>query len=470
MRGTAPGSVEGVKQRPLAVALVAVGVVALAVTIGLLLPRAVTPPPPIDSEGLRDAVTADALKGHLDALQQAADANGGNRAAGTPGFAASADYVAGRLEAAGYQVQRQQFSYDRPDYSQATLQQRSPTVRAYTVLRDFQPLTFSGTGTVTAAVTAVDLNLAGDRRNTSGCEAGDFAGFPRGSIALVQRGTCAFGVKAGNAVAAGASAVIVLNQGDDPSRRGLFAGTLGRQAAVPVLATSYERGAEWAGNPGTTLALSVAATTTRVSTENLIADTATGSPERTIVVGAHLDGVEAGPGINDNASGTAAVLETAIQFAELGIQPAARVRFAFWSGEEDGLYGSRHYVGQLGEDGRRTTALYLNLDMIGSPNPVPAVYAATGRPTGSEALQAVLTEFLTAQGITPQTVDFDASDHAPFLAAGIAAGGLFTGADDGADPCYHQACDRVDTVDLAMLEVMADAAAHATLSFAQAEG
>ena len=129
MRGTAPGSVEGVKQRPLAVALVAVGVVALAVTIGLLLPRAVTPPPPLDSEGLRAAVTAEALKGHLDALQQAADANGGNRAAGTPGFAASADYVAGRLEAAGYQVQRQQFSYDRPDYSQATLQQRSPTVR-----------------------------------------------------------------------------------------------------------------------------------------------------------------------------------------------------------------------------------------------------------------------------------------------------------------------------------------------------
>ena len=296
------------KPRPLTVALVAVGVVALAVTIGLLLPRAVTPPTPVDSGRLRDAITSQALTGHLEALQQAADAHGGNRAAGTPGFTASADYVAGRLEQAGYRVQRQQFSYERPDYSRATLQQRSPRLRGYTVLRDFQPLTFSGTGTVTAAVTPVDLNLAGDRRNTSGCETADFTGFPRGSIALVQRGTCAFGVKAGNAVAAGAGAVIVLNQGDDQDRLGLFTGTLGRQVSVPVLATSYQRGAEWAGEAETTLALSVAATTTRVTTENLIADTATGSPERTIVVGAHLDGVAAGPGINDNASGAAAVL------------------------------------------------------------------------------------------------------------------------------------------------------------------
>lgn len=442
-----------------------------ALVVGAVMAAGRTPPRPVDSEGLRAAVTTEAVTAHLDALQRIADANGGNRAAGTAGYAASVEYVATRLEQAGYQTRRQQFSYDRPDFTRATLRRTLPTRTDYAVLRDHRPLAFSGAGSVTAPVTAVDLSLDGDRATTSACEASDFTGFPVGNIALVQRGTCQFAVKVDHAAAAGARGVIVLNQGDDPSRLGLFAGTLGRQAAVPVMATTFDLGAEWAATPGTTLTLAVESTVTRVTTENLIADTPAGAAERTVVVGAHLDGVAEGPGINDNASGVAAVLETAVQFAELGIQPGNRVRFAFWGGEEDGLHGSEHYVAQLDDAARRGTALYLNLDMVGSPNPVASVYGGgapgSGWPAGSGAIQTVLTDFLTSQGETPRAVRFNTSDHASFLAAGIAVGGLFTGADDGADPCYHQACDRVETIDREMLGLMADAAAHATLTFAQ---
>lgn len=448
--------------------IAAAAVVVLAAVVGVALSVRPTPPPPVDSEQLRAAVTTEAVAAHLDALQRIADAHGGNRAAGTAGYAASVDYVEAQLEQAGYQAQRQQFSYDRPDFTRATLRRTAPTRTDYTVTRDHRPLAYSGAGSVTAPVTAIDLNLGGDRATTSACEAADFADFPQGNIALVQRGTCEFATKVDHAVAAGAGGVVVLNQGNDEGRRGLFAGTLGGLAAVPVVATTFDLGAEWAATPGTTLMLAVESTMTRVTTENLIADTPGGAAGRTVVVGAHLDGVAEGPGINDNASGVAAVLETAAQFTELGIQPANRVRFAFWGAEEDGLHGSEHYVAQLDDTERRQTALYFNLDMIGSPNPVASVYGGGSEwPGGSGEIQTVLTDFLTSQGVTPQTVSFRASDHASFLAAGIPVGGLFTGADDGADPCYHQACDRVETIDQDMLGLMADAAAHATLTFAQ---
>lgn len=453
--------------------IAAAAVVVLAVVVGVVLVPRPTPSGPVDSGQLRAAITTSAVTAHLDALQRIAEAHNGNRAAGTAGYAASVDYVEAQLEQAGYRTRRQQFSYDRPDFTRATLLRTMPTRTDYAVTRDYRPLAYSGAGSVTAQVTAVDLSLDGDRRTTSGCEASDFTGFPLGNIALVQRGTCPFAAKVDNAVAAGAGAVVVLNQGDDPSRLGLFAGTLGRQARVPVVATTFDLGAEWAATPGTTLVLTVESTVKRVTTENLIADTPAGAAERTVVVGAHLDGVADGPGINDNASGVAAVLETAVQVLELGIQPSNRVRFAFWGGEEDGLHGSGHYVAQLDDAGRRGTALYLNLDMVGSPKPVASVYGGgpgSGWPVGSGEIQTVLTDFLTSQGVTPQAVSFRASDHGPFLSAGIPVGGLFTGADDGADPCYHQACDRVETIDREMLGLMADAAAHATLTFAQSPG
>jgi Zn-dependent M28 family amino/carboxypeptidase len=206
-------------------------------------------------------------------------------------------------------------------------------------------------------------------------------------------------------------------------------------------------------------------------------------------VGGHLDSVPEGPGINDNGSGTGAILETAIQMAELGIEPVNRVRFAFWSGEEDGLIGSDFYVAQLTKKEIKDHAVNLNFDMVGSPNFVRFVYDGDGDafgtkgPTGSNVVEEVFLDYFESQGLETEPTAFDGrSDYFGFIENGIPAGGLFTGAEDiksaeeagiyggtaglAYDPCYHAACDDIDNINPLALEQMADAIAHATLTFA----
>ena len=206
-------------------------IAASALIIGGLTVAAVGGPalaaPVTDTTALTDAVTAAGLQTHLAALQDIADDNGGNRAAGTPGYEASLEYVKSTLEAAGYLTTVQPFSYELVDYEGSTLTQTAPGDVSYAFLDDFYPMVYSGSGVVEAAVQAVDVNLAGDRASTSGCEPEDFANFVEGSIALIQRGTCDFSVKAANAVAEGAVGVIIFNQGNvnpNDDRFGVFGG------------------------------------------------------------------------------------------------------------------------------------------------------------------------------------------------------------------------------------------------------
>jgi Zn-dependent M28 family amino/carboxypeptidase len=200
--------------------------------------------------------------------------------------------------------------------------------------------------------------------------------------------------------------------------------------------------------------------------------------------------VDAGPGINDNGSGSAALLETAVR---LGGAPAVAnaVRFAFWGGEEEGLIGSTEYVRGLSDTDRKRIAMYLNLDMVASPNAGYLAYdgddsdhqGAGPGPAGSATVERVLVEQLAATGVTAEGTDFDGrSDYGPFIAAGIASGGLFTGAEERKtaeqakrwggragepfDPCYHQACDRVDGIDRTALDRNVDAAAGTIARFA----
>ncbi|MBM7504627.1 M28 family metallopeptidase [Agromyces aurantiacus] len=447
-----------------------------------------------DTSALRDAVTVDGVMDHLEAFQAIADANGGNRAAGTPGHVASVDYIQALLDEAGYTTWRQPFTYERTDFTGTSMSQTAPTPTPYGLGVDYYPMDYSGGGDVTATVTAVDLNLSGDRASTSGCEAADFAGFPAGDIALIQRGSCSFAQKADNAAAAGAAAVIVFNQGNDvpgDDRFGLFGGTLDAPVrSIPVVSAPFERGVEWANTPGLVIRLALQINITEVSTENLLADTPSGRTDRTVVVGGHLDSVSEGPGINDNGSGTATILETALQMAELGIEPENRVRFAFWSGEEDGLIGSDYYVSQLSKSEIKGTALNLNFDMVGSPNAVNFVYdgdgdaLGTSGPNGSGVIEDVFADFFASQGEPSEPTDFDGrSDYYGFINAGIPAGGLFTGAEGiksaeqaalfggtagvAYDPCYHAACDTIANLDADTLDIMSDAIAHATLTFAE---
>ena len=447
-----------------------------------------------DTQALRDAVTASAIVDHLEQFQAIASGNGGTRTAGSSGHEASAAYIEDQLRAAGYNPVRQPFEYLKFNLTDEAFERLAPTPRTYTS-DDFAAMSYSGFGDVSAAVTAVDINLTGTRASTSGCEATDFAGFPAGNIALIQRGTCPFNTKAVNAQAAGAVGVIIFNQGDADDRVDRVDGTLGAPTTdnpavtVPTVGTSFAVGAELAGLAGARARIMVHGETQPIQTFNILADTS-GRADRTVLVGAHLDSVAEGPGINDNGSGSATILETALQFAALGIQPENRVRFAWWSGEEDGLIGSDFYVAQLSKAELKNHALNLNFDMVASPNPVRFVYDGDGKqlgtagPNGSALIEKVFLDYFASQGLPTEPTEFDGrSDYFGFIENGIPAGGLFTGAEGiktaaeaaiyggtaGAayDPCYHQACDDIDNLDPAVLEQMADATAHATLTFAQ---
>jgi Zn-dependent M28 family amino/carboxypeptidase len=467
---------------------------AIADTIGLAVSFA---PPAIaatgtSSDALRSAVSAQNIKTHLQALQKIATANGGNRAAGTSGYVASAQYIEGALTAAGYTPVRQPFTFERYTTLGATLERVSPTPDVYAYGDDFLDMDYSGDGDVTAPLTAVDVNLTGDRASTSGCEAGDFAGFTPGNIALIQRGTCSFRIKADNAAAAGAAGAIIFNQGNvvpGEDRLGLFGGTLGApQPDIPVVSTSFDTGAQLAALATATMHLAVSATVTETASFNILADTA-GRADRTVLVGAHLDSVPEGAGINDNGTGTASILETAIQLKAGGQAPTNRVRFAFWGGEEAGLIGSDYYVSRLTARQIKEHAVNLNFDMVGSPNFVRYVYDGDGSafgekgPNGSALVEKVFLDYFKSQNLPVAATAFDGrSDYFGFINNGIPAGGLFTGAEDlktaqeaaifggtagvAHDSCYHQACDTIDNVNTAVLEQMADAIAHSTLTFA----
>jgi aminopeptidase S len=201
---------------------------------------------------------------------------------------------------------------------------------------------------------------------------------------------------------------------------------------------------------------------------NLIADWPGGDENAVMMFGGHADGVAAGPGINDNGSGTAALLEVALTVAERELRPTKHLRFAWWGAEEVGLVGSRHYVRELPAEQVDRIDGYLNFDMIASPNGGYFVYSAAGQPDGSVALERMLTGHFGAAGIETEPIDLAGrSDHAPFADAGIPTGGVFTGAEDTKtaeqarkwggtagepfDPCYHQACDTTTNIDLTLL-------------------
>jgi Zn-dependent M28 family amino/carboxypeptidase len=451
-------------------------------------------------EKLLQCVTLEGVREHQAAFQAIADANDDTRLAGTEGYDDSVDYVIEKMTAAGYNVSRNAFPF--LFFPPATLNQTAP------IAAEYETGTFTGSGfaNVTAAVTAVDVNLTPPRDPvTSGCDGAfvdgatgivpdpggpdDFAGFPAGNIALVQRGTCTFALKANNAAAAGASAVVIFNQGNTPARETLIVGTLApNPVSIPVVGASFADGAALA-QPGST-ALVIVEAPENITVDNVLAESKSGDANNVVMAGAHLDSVAAGPGINDNGSGSAALLETAEQMSK--VKPRNKVRFAWWGAEEAGLIGSTAYVNGLSQAEQDRIALYLNFDMVGSPNHGFFIYdgddsdgvGAPAGPQGSAAIEKTFERFFTNVAGQPfRGTDFTGrSDYGPFIAVGIPSGGLFTGAEgiktpaevalwggtagQQYDQCYHLACDTYANVNLTALEVNSDAIAYATLQYA----
>ena len=442
-----------------------------------------------NSEKLRSAVTLEGVRRHQAAFQQIATSTGGNRFAGLAGHDASADYVASQLRSAGYAVTFHQFTYDAFfERTPSVLEQTSPTPTSYVNGLDFRIMSYSGSGEITAPL----ARPIGDER---GCSPSDFVGFPAGAIALVVRGTpagqptCTFRIKTDNATAAGASAVLIYN-----NVPGVVNGTLGATglSSIPSLGLTQALGQALAGaiSSGPVVMHVRTDTDSRpLTTRNVLAETEGGDPENVVMVGAHLDSVAAGPGINDNGSGSAAILETAIQMAK--VKPRNTVRFAWWSAEESGLIGSARYLQDLSANERDKIALYLNFDMVGSPNFVRFVYdgdnstgAGAAGPAGSESIEKLFVDYFNSVGLPSEPTPFNGrSDYGPFIAIGIPAGGLFTGAEGiktaaqaatygGAagspyDPCYHAACDTYANNSDTAIDQMSDAIAHSVITYAQ---
>ena len=450
---------------------------------------------------LLECVRLDGVREHQAALQAIADANGGTRAAATPGYTASVNYVVNTLKAAGWSV-----SLDEFDFTVAEpIQRTAPTPATF----DSSGVTGSALGTVTGAVVPVDINLTPPRASTSGCQGAfteaavgapltadpggpdDFAGFPAGQIALIQRGGCSFALKVANAQAAGAGAVILFNQCNTPDRCGPLGatavapdGSVSPAIVIPVVGADFATG-EALAQPGTRATVAVV----NKPQQNVIAELRGRNNNNVVMAGAHLDSVEAGPGINDNGSGSAVLLELAQQLAKL--KPENTLRFAWWGGEEAGLVGSTAYVEGLSQAERDRIALYLNFDMVGSPNYIFMVYDADQStfeapveiPNGSIAIEDVFESFYTLLGEPYDDSAFDGrSDYQAFIENDIPAGGLFTGAEEiktaqqasiwggtageQFDPCYHEACDTFANNNDYALDVNADAVAFSVLTFA----
>jgi Zn-dependent M28 family amino/carboxypeptidase len=476
---------------------IALATTGVLLSVGLLSPIQAFAIDDVNTSKFRKAVTVSGILQHERALQRIANKYDGTRASGTPGFAASADYVVKKLRKAGYKVKRQTFTF--PFFrvlEPSQLSELTPNAR------DIESATFdySGSGTVEGRVIPTnDIVIppgADPSTSNSGCEAADFPAAPSGpAIALIQRGTCTFEDKVANATKAGYEAVIIFNEGQ-PGRQELLTGTLGKPQNTPAVGISFADGEDLytEAKAGAVTARVVTSTETdpKRKTQNIIADSPKGKIKgQTIVVGAHLDSVIAGPGINDNGSGTSTILEIAEQLKALGYTKKLQrqVRFAFWGAEELGLLGSQHYVDSLSDAQLAKIYANLNFDMLGSPNYVRFVYDGDGSaggpagPPGSAGIEDIFTNYFDKQGLASEPTDFDGrSDYGPFIAVGIPAGGLFSGAegiktDEEAaiyggtagvayDKCYHQACDTINNLNDKALYELGDAAAHATLTLA----
>ncbi|SDO96554.1 M28 family metallopeptidase [Lentzea jiangxiensis] len=437
---------------------------------------AAEPAGPALAKKLSKKVTVEGVNRHLIAFQRIADRNGGTRAALTPGYDASVDYVAGKLRDEGFIVTTPTFSYEINVNDAETA--RVDGVNYQALIMTASPQT--PVGGVTGPLRVVPEDA------TTGCEASDFAGQDfTGSVALIRRGGCTFEQKHLNAHAAGAIAVLVSNNTAGP----LSDVTLTNPGKIPTGGISQADGTTLAGKAGSAVTVDMRFHSETRTERNVIAQTRTGRTNNVVMAGAHLDSVELGAGINDNGTGSAALLETALQ---LGSRPKVdnAVRFAWWGAEERGLIGSEEWVRSLTFEQQLDIALYLNFDMVGSPNAAYFIYdgdnsdgvGAGPGPFGSAQIEKAFADYFAAKGVPTEGTDFSGrSDYGEFIAQGIPAGGLFTGAEGvktaaqaakwggtagvAYDPCYHAACDNLGNVDRVALGRNAGAIAFVTAAY-----
>lgn len=397
---------------------------------------------------------------NLKELDSIAKANGGNRAFGLPGYAASVNYILSQTQKAnGFRTWVQDFPalFQRVESIKLTVSNTS----YYVIGLSYSPST-SAQGLTAPLV----LGASG----AEGCTKEGYANLDvKGKIVLVQRGTCPDGTTlAGRmkpAAAAGAAAVIIYS--DNISN--VTAGTLSNPNPEYV-PTGYINQADGnaivarltAGESLEAYFQQTQIVETRI-TQNIFSETKEGDSSNVIMLGAHLDSVQAGAGINDDGSGSTLILE--IKKALEKFKVKNKVRFAWWGAEENGLLGSKYYTQNLNSTDANNILTYLNFDMVargyfGVFDGDGSSFNLTGAP-GSAAIEKLFVDHFTQNKVNVTAARFTGgSDYQSFMNIGKPVGGLHTGTGVEQDPCYHQACDTIDNPNPSTLTINAKVRLH----------
>ncbi|MBP1818866.1 M28 family peptidase [Mycobacterium sp. OAE908] len=461
---------------------VAAAVLAIAVTA--LASCSATEPAPSPDLGrdIAGKVTADGMTTHLRKMQEIADANKGSRAEGTAGFDATVDYVVKVLKDKGFDVQTPEF--DRLDRTEGGNPTLTVAGRGYHV--DQASLLV---GTAPGGLNAITLRP----QQAAGCSAADYGTVAiKGAIAVVDDTGCSVGAKQNAAVAKGAVGLLVVSAPATTGPAGLFPPGYYQQLTIPV--GVVDRNVDAAlRRTGAPVKLVLDSKPVMVKARNVVAQTKSGDAKNVVLAGARLGSSPHSPGINDDGSGVAALLEAA---SALGAQPKSTnaVRFVFWGSVPE---GPTKYLGGLSRDQVDDIAVYLGADAIGSPNAGYFTYDGdqSGQPNadippqtvpaGSAGVERTLAGYLNLGGVRPADMPLSrAADYAAFLAADVPIGGLTAGTSQrktevqarlwggqagvAFDPNYHSPQDNIDNVDRKALSVMGQALAFAIGTYAQA--
>ncbi|RKP37171.1 hypothetical protein BJ085DRAFT_30599 [Dimargaris cristalligena] len=450
------------------------------------------------------------LRSHLETFYHIAQTTANSRSV-RKGFRETADYVFNLLESqkACDTLETQWFkSPVWTEHRPARLSMSYPYWASYQNGVDFKSMRYGGSGSTYLPNSRVIPVRSG------GCDPKHYDAEAKGAVVVMQEtSACTFWEAAYTAEQVGVAAVLFFGQ---PSRRRLLNHRIrlvgwkegDPLVKIPVLAVSYAVGRMLSFTPNARVNIVTSAAISIEKTFNILCQWDAPQVNDTIVIGSHLDSVAAGPGINDNGSGSATTLETLLALRRSGFQPTNRLVFAWWSAEEDGLLGSRHFVRSLhstpADSDQPTPApghlkfsltwdqisFNLNFDMLASPNYIPMVHRASDAPAdvtiGSYFVQKEFETFFQGRGYPYMLSDMKGgSDFVPFMEHGVPTGGILTGAAEikteaerkkfgglanaPLDPCYHQACDTVDNINWEALYRMSEAAAHVIRVFAGAD-
>ncbi|KAK0388965.1 hypothetical protein NLU13_2542 [Sarocladium strictum] len=436
--------------------------------------------PLIDSEKLQGSISKKSLKKRAEDLYEIAkkgeDEYGHpTRVIGSEGHLATLQYIRSALAETGsyYKLSSQSFPAVTGDVFESRL-----------VIGDEVP-----SSATPMSLTPPTKNKQPEYGNlvlieNDGCDSSDYPAAVKGNIALVKRGSCAFGDKSENAGKAGAIAAIIYN-----NEKGDVHGTLGTPSPnhVATFGISQKYGEKTVDKlkegKKVDAIVYIDGEVRTIVTNNIVAQTTGGDQDNCVMLGGHSDSVPEGPGINDDGSGSISVLEVALRLTDFRVNNC--VRFAWWAAEEEGLLGSNFYVESLSEEENQKIRLFMDYDMMGSPNYAYQIYDANNEvnPAGSGELKQLYIDWYEKHDLNYTLIPFDGrSDYDGFIRGGIPAGGIATGAEgvktedeeamfggkagDWYDPCYHQLCDDTNNVDLEAWEVNTKLIAHSVATYA----